>query len=281
LDALFSDKVTTFMKNAQHRANLTTKYPELGTGPVSKAPYCDRDFFEKEVGVIFKKMWLWAIRESEIPGPGHYMVKDLPTLQRSVIIVRGHDNKIRAFENVCLHRGARLVVGEQGCVHRFTCPFHAWTYNTEGALVGVPDADGYFDLEQKKHGLRVVPCEGWEGFVFIHPEDTPSESLEGYLGDCGVAMHGYPFANGCDRYQYQAVLHVNWKVAIDVFPETLHVPFLHKDSVKPTLAGPRNPFGHLVDFVAYGRHRTASVWGEKDYAAPRHMPTPLGPYVST
>ena len=256
------------MNNAQPGMNLTSKYPELGTGPISTGPYCDHGFFEKEVEGIFKKNWLWAIRENEIPEPGDYMVKDLPTLRRSVIIIRGRDNKLRAFENVCSHRGARVVVGEKGCAHRFTCPFHAWTYNTEGALVGVPDAGGYFDLERSKLGLPVVPCETWEGFVFVHPEDTPGESLEEYLGDWGAAMRGYPFANGCDSYQYQAVLNVNWKVAIDAFPETLHVPYLHKDSVKPTLAGPRNPFGHLVDFVAYGRHRTASVWGDKEYDAP-------------
>lgn len=256
------------INHAMPGRNLTDKYPELGKGPVSTVPYCDQSFFEKEVEVIFKKTWLWTIRESEIPNPGDYFVKDLPTLKRSVIIIRGKDQQIRAFDNVCSHRGAKVVVAEQGCAQRFICPFHAWSYNTEGVLVGVPDAAGYFDLDTGKLGLHAVPCEIWEGFIFIHPQDQPAQSLKAFLGGWGAAMSGYPFAKGTDRYHFQAILNVNWKVAIDAFPETLHVPFLHKDSVRPTLAGPRNPFGHLVDFVAYGPHRTASVWGDQEYVAP-------------
>src|SRR5579859_4546315 len=104
-------------------------YPELGTGPVPIEPYVSQDYFERERALIFRKVWLNVARVEQLPRPGDYLVKDLAVCKTSILIVRGKDGVIRAFHNMCSHRGNKIVAGGSGnCPGLFTCKFHGWTY---------------------------------------------------------------------------------------------------------------------------------------------------------
>ena len=103
--------------------------------------------------------------ESEIAEPGEW--RRLDYLGESVIVIRGDDGEVRAFANVCRHRGSRLVDGEAGCAKVLTCPYHAWSYARDGKLVGVPHRHEYPGLKTEELGLVPVALERWRGFLFV------------------------------------------------------------------------------------------------------------------
>jgi phenylpropionate dioxygenase-like ring-hydroxylating dioxygenase large terminal subunit len=110
-------------------------YPDLGTGPVPIEPYISRAYFEREKALIFRKVWLNVGRVEQIPKPGDYLVKELAVCNTSVLIVRGKDGVVRAFHNMCTHRGNKLAPEASGnCAGLFTCKFHGWAFGLDGSL---------------------------------------------------------------------------------------------------------------------------------------------------
>jgi len=245
--------------------NLTQRFPEMGTGPIDVGPYRDPEFFEREKEAIFRRAWMMAGRTSQIPNPGDFFVRDVPTFDISLIFVRGPDGQIRGFHNACRHRGNHVCLGKSGNCRAFTCKFHGWTYNLEGELAGVPDEASFFDLNKSELNLIPVSTDIWEGFIFFNLDTNPDQSLQQHLGGIGDALSGYPFGDGVSRFQFSGLIKANWKSVMDSFCEIYHVPSLHKYSIAETLAGPDNPFGHLLDIRTYGPHRTATISGNKDY----------------
>ena len=251
-------------------ANLTLRHPELGTGPVPTDIYWRPDFYERELDAIFRRVWLWLGRVEQIPAPGDFFVKHIPTFDRAILVVRGRDGKIRAFYNSCRHRGNHIELRDSGRCKVFTCPFHGWSYNLEGELTGVPDGAAFYDLDRRTKGLLPVTLDEWEGFLFAHLEAEPEQSLVEFLGEQGRDLVGYPFHRGTVHFEYEGVVQTNWKCMVDSFCETYHVPVLHKRSVVDTLAGPDNPYGRLIDVRLKGPHRTTSVVGN-----PAYQPNPV------
>ncbi len=249
----------------QNAPNITDKFPGLGTGPVPAGPYCDPEFFEREKEAIFRRTWMMAGRVEQILEPGDFFLRSVPTFDISLIFVRGPDGQVHGFHNACRHRGNHVCLEEKGNCRAFTCKFHNWSYTLEGELAGIPDESSFFDLDKAELGLVPVQTDIWEGFIFFNLDPAPDQTLSEYLGGIGEALAGYPFHEGTCQYRYTGLIKANWKSVADSFCETYHVPFLHRHSIKDTLAGPKNPFGHLIDAVGYGPHRTASVWGNKDY----------------
>src|SRR3546814_20734938 len=103
---------------------------------------------------------------------------DLERLDPSIIIVRSAGNQYRAFHNVCRHRGAPLILQEQGTAKRFTCPYHAWTYNGDGTLIAVPDEKDFKCLDRRNRGLLPVRCEVWHGWIFINLAENANHLQE-------------------------------------------------------------------------------------------------------
>ena len=136
------------------------------------------DFFALERDQVFRKSWLPIARASEVPEKGSYVVKDLPTFKTSLIVIRGTDDTVRAFYNVCTHRGNKLVRAGDGCKQRFACGFHGWIFSPEGELQTVTDEHSFLDLDKAKLALRAVNTEVWEDFVFVHLDANPKESLK-------------------------------------------------------------------------------------------------------
>ena len=130
--------------------------------------YFDAEFFTAEKRAFLRAAPQVVCHESEIANPGEWRTIDF--LGESVIVIRGDDGEVRAFTNVCRHRGSRLVDGESGCAKVLTCPYHAWSYARDGRLVGVMHRHEYPGLQTEKLGLVPVALEIWRGFLFVRLE---------------------------------------------------------------------------------------------------------------
>jgi len=259
------------VKTAEIDRKWTPSHPELGTGPLLIETCTSEAYFEQERDLIFRRVWLNVGRVERIPEPSDYFVKDLAVARTSIVLVRGRDGVVRAFHNMCSHRGNKLAWAEGGQARRFTCKFHGWSYDLAGKLVGVPDEDQFFDFDKREHGLTQISAEVWNGFIFINLDPQPKESLEAFLGELGKQIDGYPFDElSTSHFSYVAEVKVNWKVAMDAFQEAYHAPFLHKASIAYAFKDKENPLLHGITFQVYPRHHMISLYGN-----PEHHPTPV------
>jgi phenylpropionate dioxygenase-like ring-hydroxylating dioxygenase large terminal subunit len=206
-----------------------TAVPELRTEDDFSLPgwiYRDAEFFELEQQVIFKKAWQLVCHESDIPAKGDYQT--LKSMHESILTVRGTDGRVRSFHNVCRHRAARLVDGENGnCGSRITCPYHAWTYATDGRLVGVPMRANYPGMNPEHYGLAEIEQEAWRGFIFVRfAPGLPSvaEQMSPYAPE----LADLPLEDIRPISPVRNVLRaVNWKNVSDNYSDGLHIPVAH------------------------------------------------------
>jgi phenylpropionate dioxygenase-like ring-hydroxylating dioxygenase large terminal subunit len=225
-----------FAKPAE--GSWTEHYPELGTSPVDYTDSIDPAYYELEREAIFKKTWLCVGRVELVPRTGSYFTKELAVADTSLIVVRGKDKEIRAFHNLCRHRGNKLVwndfPGEEvkGNCRVFACKYHAWRYELDGELSFVQQEEEFFGLDKGQYGLKQVRCETWQGFIFVNL-DPAAAPLADYLGEFGKNLEGYPFHEMTEVFTYRAEINANWKLFIDAFAEFYHAPILHmKQAVK-------------------------------------------------
>ncbi len=204
------------------------RYPDLSREPIPVEPSCSPEWFEKEREAIFKRSWLNVGRVEELPAPGDYLVKPMAVWNASVLLIHGRDGKIRAFHNVCTHRGNLLLQDGVGkCRGFITCPFHGWVFDDVGRLAEITDETNFYDPDRNQLGLRSIATDVWNGFVFVNL--NPQQSLHEYLGELADSkMSAYPFADLTTRFTYMADERVNWKVLLDAQQEGYHVPFLHR-----------------------------------------------------
>jgi len=229
-------------------------HPELGSDPVPTEPYVSQSYFEQERDKVFRQSWLLACHESEIPKPGDFVVKDAAIFNASVVIVRGRDGMVRAFHNVCRHRGNKLVcTGEAGHAEAFFCKFHGWTFALDGRLRGVPEQDRFPAFDKSQHALKPFSMQMWKGFVFLHPQANPKQSLRDYLGTLADPLEAFPFEQMRLMANYSGTLRSNWKVAINAFQEAYHVPTVHAVSARTLFVS------RLCDFRFHGPHRAMTL----------------------
>ncbi|HSR00388.1 MAG TPA: aromatic ring-hydroxylating dioxygenase subunit alpha [Sphingomicrobium sp.] len=187
--------------------------------------YFDPEFFEAEKKAFLRAAPQVVCHESEIAGPGEW--RTLEFLGESIFVIRGDDGDVRAFANVCRHRGSRLLDGTAGCAKVLTCPYHAWSYARDGRLVGVPHRQEYPGLEPEKLGLAPVALEKWRGFLFVTlAPGAPS-----------VAEMMEPYEAEVDPYRFEDLRvlgrvtlrprALNWKTIADNYSDHLHIPVGH------------------------------------------------------
>ena len=234
------------------------KYPEIGTGPVATEPNICPEFFELERERIFRRHWINMGRVEEVPTAGRYVVRELEICKVSVLIVRGNDDKVRAFHNVCTHRGNTLVLDERGqCPGRFGCGFHSWAFTPEGKLAYVPDEENFFDLDKSKLGLTEIHCDIWEGFIFINLAPEPAETLREFLGGVATQLDGAGFDRMHLLKTYKVEEAANWKTGLDAQNELYHLPFQHRYTIGNVLLMKDNKFCRFSNVNLYNYH---SVW---------------------
>jgi phenylpropionate dioxygenase-like ring-hydroxylating dioxygenase large terminal subunit len=187
--------------------------------------YWDPEFFAVEMERVIRPSWQIVCHESDVRNPGEWHT--LEYLGESVAVVRGSDSKLRAFANVCRHRGSRLLDGTSGCARTIVCPYHAWTYNLDGSLRGIPQAETYARLDLTKIRLAAVEIELFQGFVFVRLEPgspSVSEMLAPWLSD--IEPYRFDELQALGRVTYRP-RNVNWKNIGDNYSDALHVPLAH------------------------------------------------------
>ena len=270
-------------------------YPELGRGPVSMDDSVCPAFYEKEKEHVFKKNWLYVGRVEQLPEKGSYMTRELSPLDTSVLLVRGRDDVIRAFHNICPHRGNKLVWQDdpfqetQGAAPLLYCRFHGWRFDLDGSLIKPSREDLLLDFDKSTCGVPPIQCETWEGFIFVNLDPGNTESVRDFLGEFARGIEGYPFNGPHQVYKFKAELQCNWKIFMDGFAESYHGPYLHATSfgalTEVARADTANPYTDALAFDIKGAHRMFSFYGEPSRETPFSRPierltesSPAGPW---
>lgn len=187
--------------------------------------YHDPEYFRVEMARLIRPAWQIVCHANDIRGPGDWRTLDI--LGESILAIRGDDGQARAFANVCRHRGSRLLDGVAGCAKRLTCPYHAWTYASDGRLVAVPSREDYPGLEADKLGLIPVEIEDWHGFLFVRLEaggPSVAEMMAPYEAE--VAPHRFAELEAIGRITMRP-RDVNWKNVADNYSDGLHIKVAH------------------------------------------------------
>lgn len=201
-----------------------SQYP-LAPSIVSASDYTDSSLFDREMKAIFHRAWFPACPTVDVAKPRDFVVWD--RLQQSIVIARLDDGGIAAWHNVCQHRGARLLKESGHCKGgRFACPWHGLQYDLTGLVRMVPLKES-FDAARLE-GLRapVVRSEEWGGFIWLCLSDDVPD-LVTYLGAVGEELSFYGLEKFETRFRFTLELDANWKMVVDAFNETWHVPFTH------------------------------------------------------
>lgn len=235
-----------------HIENGTTDLDD-GVMEVPSAHYTSADHLQREIEALFHAEPLVLCLSGALPGPGSYTTVDL--CGTPVLVTRDADGKVHALLNACRHRGVRVADG-CGRARRHTCPFHAWTYDATGQLVGLPTSSAFEGMQREGKGLVQLPVAEGYGLVVGRLRPGPPVDIDEYLGpDLAEELSLLDFAD----WQPYGETHThpvgaNWKVTLDTYRENYHFDYLHRDTLKSYA------YGGVLTFDALGRHlRNASA----------------------
>jgi Rieske 2Fe-2S family protein len=196
--------------------------------------YTDPEVFRREQRMIFERMWVCAIRTAEIAGPGAFRTVRIG--DESVILIRNKDGELRAFLNVCRHRGARICAEDEGQVRRnLRCGYHAWTYDLNGALVAAPNLVAMPDVDREAYGLIRVGLREWLGYAWVCVAEERPSFEDTVMADVTVRLGG---PEAIDGYRIQELqvgrrisydVKANWKLIIENFMECYHCATIHPE----------------------------------------------------
>jgi phenylpropionate dioxygenase-like ring-hydroxylating dioxygenase large terminal subunit len=197
-----------------------------------KERYFDPDFYALEAEMLWSRVWQMACRLEEIPEPGDFVTYEI--LDQSVIVVRGDDLGVRAFQNTCRHRGVQLVDGPGTCAKGFICPFHGWGYGTDGKNTRIPMRKSFsaHNLDADDVNLTPVQCDVWGGCAWINL-DASAPPLRECLEPAATILDQWKVESLRTEWWYACRLPVNWKLAEQAFQEMYHVVQAHPQLVIP------------------------------------------------
>ncbi|MEB3980998.1 Rieske 2Fe-2S domain-containing protein [Mycobacterium sp. 663a-19] len=182
---------------------------------------------------------------SELPAAGAYCTKTV--MGRSVLLTRASDGTVRAFDNVCLHRQSRVVTG-CGSAKRFTCPYHAWTYDNTGKLVGLPGREGFPDVTVRSDGLTELPAAEFAGFLWVALNPGATLDIAAHLGPLADELDSWGIGRWSPLGEKVLDCPINWKLAVDSFAENYHFATVHQQTFA------RIARSNCTVFDAYGPH---------------------------
>jgi phenylpropionate dioxygenase-like ring-hydroxylating dioxygenase large terminal subunit len=227
------------------RRGSTALAPATFRNPV--VAYSDPARAQLERERLFRTLPLFMGMSCRLPNPGDFLAEEIAGVP--VLLVRGRDGTVRAFANICRHRGAPVASG-CGNARAFSCPYHGWTYALDGKLAGIPDEGSFAGIDKAAHGLLQLAAGESRGLMFVRlaPGGPPELDVETFLAGLGEEFAAYGF----ERYSYFAsetmTPAINWKFGIDTFLEAYHLPVLHRATVAPLIRG------NLGSFQAFGDH---------------------------
>ncbi len=239
------------------RASTTQGFiGNVGRGGLPAWAYDHDELMELEKELVFRRNWLLVGHVNEIPGPGDFMTLDVA--DERALVVRGRDGEVRAFHNLCRHRGSRVVAEPSGnCGPVITCPFHGWSYDLDGRLRGLPHPESFGAMDQAGLGLKPLQIDVWHGMVFVRFKGE-GPSITGTLAPIEAAVAPYrleemrPIGKRW-RMEFEA----NWKATVDVDNEGYHVPVAHP--------GLNDLYGHsyIDETLENGIPRSTGTFGDR------------------
>jgi phenylpropionate dioxygenase-like ring-hydroxylating dioxygenase large terminal subunit len=200
--------------------------PGLGYAMIPKERYTSREYMQREWDGLWTKTWLMACRLDDIPNAGDYTVTEIG--RESLLIVRQADGSVRAFYNVCLHRGNRLMMAGRGTTETFRCDYHHWEYNLDGSFKRIPDFEASFPQGKPCDGLSEIKCDSWGGFVFFNLNPNAEPLLE-FLDPLPAHLDPYHFDRMVMTRDWTVEWDCNWKTSVDAFNESYHVQGIHPE----------------------------------------------------
>lgn len=241
---------------------------------------------EREQRTLFRHFPLIVGHASDLPGPGTTLRHDGYALP--LLLVRDQEDRVRAFLNVCRHRGMRLQEDSHCQRKTLVCPYHGWTYNLDGTLRHVPHEEFFPGMNPSDHGLAELPCEVRNGLIWVLPTQGEQIDVAGWLGSITDDL-SYLGLDDFVQYRQEAGLYAcNWKLIIDAFLEAYHVKVLHRNSVYPffldsmALSDPVNR--HMRSVVARRRILEAETlapeaWDFREHCSFTHFVFPNAIFV--
>ena len=236
-------------------ARTSMKHAEDGTAPqadsileIPAEHYFDEARWEQEMRQVFKRMPLMVALTCEMPNPQDYRAMEVAGLP--ILLIRGDDGEVRAFVNSCRHRGAQILMEGNGSTHRLTCPYHAWTYNLDGALTGVFAHKDFGEFDKDCYSLTPLPVLERSGLIWVVPNPKGNIDINAFLSGYDAMLAHFGFDNW-HLFERRTVKGPNWKIAYDGYLDLYHLPILHKDTFGSN-------FPHRTIYTAWGPHQRVS-----------------------
>lgn len=204
----------------------TTTYQQ-GARTMGREYYTSAAILQEETERLFLNSWLCVGRAERLAEPGSYLLH--ARFGESVIVVHSRSGEVRAFYNVCRHRGTKICEAASG---RFSetiqCPYHAWTWTTDGRLIGAPHMQEVEGFDKKDYPLHSLLLKVWEGFVFVNHSGSPLPFEDAYAPVVDrYARFGLPGLKTVERIEYE--VKANWKLIMQNYNECLHCPTIHPE----------------------------------------------------
>jgi phenylpropionate dioxygenase-like ring-hydroxylating dioxygenase large terminal subunit len=218
--------MATLLKPAPQRIDVAPQpMPQLSDRPIEGSRYWSHDFMAREWDGVWTKAWLIGGLAAQVAKPGDFFTYDIG--RESILVTHGDDGQIRAFYNVCPHRGKRLVMEEEGHSKRIACSYHGWRFTHEGELNFVPCPEDFAGGSPcGKVTLEEVRCEVFASFVWVNL-DPAAASLADHLGPVAHQIAGYRMEQMHRTHWVTLEGDWNWKCVQDNFNESYHLPFVH------------------------------------------------------
>lgn len=235
----------------------------LSRDPISLEDTISPAFFAREMEAVFRPSWLYVGRLESIPSPGAYFTKEFEPLKASILVTRDKEHNVRAFYNVCPHRGNKLVWETHanrevsGRCSRFVCKLHGIAFGPSGNMEFLSDKTAWFEGQGEALHLAEVPSDTWNGFIFVNlRQGGPNQSLREFIGEDYWTGFDYPFDEMTEHFAFRANAEANWKSLMDGFSEVYHAATTHAlPFATPPLDQIQPGARHFRDVAIRGRHR--------------------------
>lgn len=265
-------------KRILHRIETDTR--ELGdkSYEMPAAHYLDEDRWKREIEIVLKQQPLVLALSCELAG--NYSYRAISPVGVPILLTRGDDGTVRGFLNKCRHRGASVTSGSEACgtTKRFVCPYHAWTYDSRGALVGLPGKDQFGDIPDDYRHLIPIPVKEQAGIVWGVLTPETDLNLDVFLGDMLPMLEQL----GLEHFHFageRSLAGPNWKIAMDGYIENYHFNVLHRETFGSFLlhdyavydeVGPHHRYAYANPNIRILRDIPEADWQASDYLKVSH-----------
>ncbi|MDA1076978.1 MAG: aromatic ring-hydroxylating dioxygenase subunit alpha [Proteobacteria bacterium] len=210
--------------------------------------YYDQDRWRLEIDRVFKRVPLMLAMTSELPKPGDY--KAMEAVGFPILLSRSDEGQVHAFVNMCSHRGSQVMLNGKGNTNRFTCPYHAWSYDQQGDLVNIYAPKDFGDVDKSCHGLTKLPVIERAGLIWVTLNPQSTLDMNNFLCGYDAMLSHFGFENW-HFFESRTIKGPNWKIAYDGYLDLYHLPILHKNTFGSTMP-------NQALYNSWGPHQRAS-----------------------